>query len=109
MVESVEVAAAYTLPLASTARPPEEREVIARLVVVAFVVVAPPVITRLPFTVDDAEEINPLWKRCRSEVVAPPEMVRPVPSPPPPIVEEAETRSVEVAVSAPPKNAVPDW
>src|SRR5665213_1278315 len=54
-------------------------------------------------------------------VVAPPEMVSPVACPPAPTVEEASARnppvsmespvtpSVEVAVIAPPKKALPEW
>jgi hypothetical protein len=59
---------AITLPCAFVERSAPPMLEIARLVVVALVVVAFPVMTRLPFTVDDAA-MRPLLK-VMSEVVA---------------------------------------
>ena len=65
IVASVEVAAAYTLPTAFTARPPSESDErvswfeATRLVVVALVAVALPVMVTLPEKVDDAETMIP--------------------------------------------------
>jgi hypothetical protein len=70
-------------------------------VVVALVAVAFPMMVRLPLIVEDALAINPLWKRCKREVVAPPKIVRPVPRVPPPIVVDAVIDNPEVVAEIP--------
>jgi hypothetical protein len=79
---------------------PEVMAEIANCVVVAFVAVAFPEMVRLELMVLEAEEINPLWKRCRSVVVAAPLMVRPVPVVAPPRVVDAFTMTPMVVVGA---------
>ena len=93
---------------------PEVIPEMARALVVALVVVELPVITRLEFMVEDANERKPpvrverevtpsveervvapvtasvLWRVVAPVVVAPPLMVRPVVAPPAPMVVEAK-------------------
>jgi hypothetical protein len=88
-------------PVVVLSMEPEVIAEIASCVVVALVVVELPTMVRLPFTVEDAEEINPpvsverlvtarvLWRILEPVVVAPPSMVRPVALVFPPMVEEA--------------------
>ena len=107
--------AATTPPVAFVLSRDERIEVIASCVVVALVAVAFPTMVRLPLIVEEALEINPAsverpetpkveekfaapvtasvpWRMEEPVVVAPPEMVRPVPLVPLPIVLDAVTK-----------------
>ena len=112
------VAAITAPPVVVLRIEPEVIFEIARFVVVAFVVVEFPVMTRLPLIVEDAEERKPPESVERPVtptveenvaapvtisvpvVVAPPRIVRPVPFVAPPIVEDALMITPMVEVGA---------